>query len=166
MQFTSALRKQRGFLGINAADQFFEQRAGRSLILEIGFTPEDALVITTDRIERERPGITLAGDRVLQKTHDGWLGFATAIFHRAMKCRDIRETRAVSQKSRDFDVRIYAVLEFPIKLKKEFVFEEHWRIALFSGEHIRVGNFPDILNKRRTNRADEVPIFSAGRLSI
>ena len=59
VQFARALAEQLRFLRINAADQFLEHRARRRRLhfADRALRAEHALVITANRIERQRPGV-------------------------------------------------------------------------------------------------------------
>ena len=114
MQLAGALAQQFGFLAINSADQFLEERAGRSrLVLQIGFPRQDSLVIAADGVERQRPGIAFIRDGALEQADDGRLGLGPAIFDRAEKRGDVWKLRALRQETGDFHIGIHAVLEFP-----------------------------------------------------
>ena len=114
MQLAGALAQQFGFLAINSADQFLEERAGRSgLVLQIGFPRQDPLVIAADGVERQRPGIAFIRDGALEQADDGRLGLGPAIFDRAEKRGDVWKLRALRQETGDFHIGIHAVFEFP-----------------------------------------------------
>ena len=114
MQFAGALAQQFGFLAINSANQFFEQRTGRSrLVLQIGFPRQDPFVIAADGVERQCPGIAFIRDGALEQADDGRLGLGPAIFDRAEKRGDVWKLRALRQETGDFHIGIHAVFEFP-----------------------------------------------------
>src|SRR5205807_5993348 len=137
MELAGALPEELRLFGINSADQLLEQRTRRrGLVLQIGFAGEDALIITADRVEREDPGVALIRDRALEQANNRRLRFRAAIFDRAEKRRDVRELRSLGKKTRHFDVGVNAILEFPVKLQKEFIFEEHRRIALLRAQDL------------------------------
>ena len=100
MKFARALAEQFCFLGVNSADQFLEQRARRRrLILQISFPRQDPFIITADRVERERPGVALAGDPALQQGEDfgGFLAVGGAEFDLAGVGRDVGKMRLFGQ---------------------------------------------------------------------
>src|SRR5205085_4236424 len=97
--------------------------------------------------------------------NDSRLRFGPAIFNRTAERGHVFKLGALSQKTGDFDVRVHAVFEFPVKLEKKFVGEEHRRVALLTAENIGRRNNRDF-GYARTERADQIAIPPAGMLSI
>ena len=136
------------------------------MLLQIGFTTENALVITADGIEGQGPGVALARNCALQKANDSRFRFSAPIFNRAGKGGNVWKIGALGEESHYFDVGIYAVFELAIEFKEKFVLEKHRRITLLAANHIRTGNVFGILCECRTDAADKLSVFPAGTLSI
>ena len=73
----------------------------------------------------------------MQETDNRRLGFFATIFECADKSRHIGEISALSEKPRNFDIGVYAVLELAIDFKEEFVVKKHRRVALLPGQNLR-----------------------------
>src|SRR5215831_14116242 len=126
MQFACALAEQLCFLGINAAEQFLQNRGGRRcFILQIGFAFQYALIVAADRVYAESPNIALVRDRALQKANNSRFRFRTAILQCSYKSRHVWKSGLLGKKPREFNVRIHSVLKLTIEFQEEFVVEEH-----------------------------------------
>src|SRR5438270_883999 len=93
-------------------------------------SPQHAIIIATESVHRQSPNVAFVSDRALQKTNNTWLRLCAAIFECSYKCWHVWKIGLLCQKSRDFHIRIHAVLEFPIKLEEKFIVKEHRRVAL------------------------------------
>ena len=73
----------------------------------------------------QRPDVAFIGDRALQETDNSWVRLCPAIFECSDESRHVWKISFLRQKSRDFHVRVHAVLEFPIEFQEKFIVKEH-----------------------------------------
>ena len=120
------LPQQLDLFRIHAPYQFLEKRAGqRCFTLKIAFTLQHAIVVAAEGVDRECPDVAFIGDRALQETNNRRVRLWPAIFECSDESWHVWKVGFLRQESRDFHVRIHAVLEFPIEFQEKFIVKEH-----------------------------------------
>src|SRR4029077_3860085 len=126
MQLAGPLAQQLYFFRIYTAYQFLEKSTGqRCFTLKIAFTLQHALVVAAEGVHSKRPDVAFIGDRALQETNNRWVRLWPGIFEVSHESWHVWKISFLRQESRDFHVRVHAVLEFPIEFQEKFIIKEH-----------------------------------------
>src|SRR5262245_10421313 len=126
MQFAGPLAQQLDLFRIHTTYQFFEKATSRGCFtLKIGFALQHALVIAAEGVHSQRPDVAFIGNRALQQTNHSWLCLCPAILECSDESWHVWEISLLRQESRDFHVRVHAILELSVEFQEEFVVEKH-----------------------------------------